>query len=53
MDDLKNDIEEARKGTDFEKYKTYFINCVNSKGFDLLLNGIFEKYKKILFQNII
>ena len=46
MDDLKNDIKEARKGTDFEKYKTYFINCVNSKGFDLLLDGIFEKYKK-------
>ena len=46
MEDLKNDVLEARKKTDFEKYDTYFINCLNNKGFDKLLTGIYELYKK-------
>ena len=46
MEDLKNDILEARKGTDFEKYPTFCINCIKGKGFDNLLEGIYEQYKK-------
>ena len=51
MDDLKNDIKEARKGTEFEKFETIFINCINKRGFDSLLNTIFEKYKKNIISN--
>ena len=46
MEDLKNDIKEARKGTEFEEFDTIFINCITRKGFDILLNTIYEKYKK-------
>ena len=46
MEDLKADVEEARKKTDFEGYSTYCLNCINSKGFDTLLEGIFECFKK-------
>ena len=46
MEDLKADVEEARKKTDFEGYSTYCLNCINSKGFDTLLEGIFEYFKK-------
>ena len=46
LEDLKNDINEARKGTEFEEFDTIFINCVTRKGFDTLLNTIYEKYKK-------
>ena len=40
MEDLKMDVADARKGTKYEKFKTYCINCLNGKGFDLLLKGI-------------
>ena len=36
-EDLKMDVADARKGTKYEKFKTYCINCLNGKGFDLLL----------------
>ena len=52
MEDLKTDVEEARKGTDFEKYKTYFINCINSKGFENLLTGIYNSYKSNIINDI-
>ena len=42
IDFLKDDVLNARKGTDFENYETYFINCINGKGFDKLLKGIFS-----------
>ena len=45
MEDLKMDVADARKGTKYEKFKTYCINCLNGKGFDLLLKGIYEMYK--------
>ena len=45
MEDLKNDVLEARKGTDFENYSTFCINCINGKGFDKLLQGIYDYYK--------
>ena len=45
MEDLKNDILAARKGTDFEKYSTFCINCINNKGLDSLLQGIYDQYK--------
>ena len=31
--------------TDFENYKTYYINCIKGKGFDELLKGIFDHFK--------
>ena len=48
MDFLKEDVLNARKGTDFENYETYFINCINGKGFDKLLKGIFSIFQKYL-----
>ena len=45
MEDLKAEAFEARKGTGFEKFSTYCINCLNGKGLDKLLNGIYEKNK--------
>ena len=41
--DLLDDIKEIRKNTDFEKNKTYFINCINGNGFNELLSGIYEE----------
>ena len=51
MSDLKGEIEDARKGTGFEKYDTYCINCLTGKGFDLLLSGIYNKYKKYIIKD--
>lgn len=51
MEDLKNEIKETRANTDFEKYETYFINCINCKGFDSLLTGIYNYYKKNIIEN--
>ena len=48
---LKNEVENARKNTDFENYKTYFINCINGKGFDELLKGIFEHFEKHIIKD--
>ena len=49
--DLLDDIKEIRKNTDFEKNKTYFINCINGNGFNELLSGIYEEYKNSLISN--
>ena len=51
MEDLKMEVTDARKGTGFEKFETYFINCISGKGFDELLNGIYEKYKSNIIRN--
>ena len=48
---LKNEVENARKNTDFENYKTYFINCINGKGFYELLKGIFEHFEKYIIKD--
>lgn len=45
MEDLKAEVLDARKGSGFEKFSTYCINCINGKGFDKLLKGIYDKYK--------
>ena len=45
MEDLKAEVLDARKGSGFEKFSTYCINCINGKGFDKLLMGIYDKYK--------
>ena len=47
-EDLENEIAYVKKGTDFENYKTYCINCINGKGFDELLKGIFNHYEKYI-----
>ena len=43
---LEKEVSSARKDTDFEKYKTYYINCIKGKGFDELLKGIFSQFEK-------
>ena len=47
---LKNEVKEGRKG-DFQNYDTYFINCINGNGFDQLLQGIFNRYKKYIIKD--
>ena len=47
---LQDEISRTRKNTDFEKYKTYFINCLNGKGFEDLLKGIFDHFKNYLIK---
>ena len=42
---LNDEVLSARKNTDFENYKTYYINCIKGKGFDELLKGIFDHFK--------
>ena len=51
MEDLISEVADARKGSDFEKYSTYCINCLNGKGFDKLLNGIYEKFKSSIIKD--
>ena len=51
MEDLISEVADARKGSDFEKYSTYCINCLNGKGFDKLLNGIYEKFKSNIIKD--
>jgi len=43
--DTMKEVKKAREKTKYYKYETYFINCLFKKGFDELLNGIYEKYK--------
>ena len=43
---LDKEIEMARKNTDFKDYKTFYINCITKRGFDELLEGIYEQFKK-------
>ena len=40
INDLLDIIKDARKDTAYADFKTYFINCLNYKGFDNLLEGI-------------
>ena len=49
---LIDQIADTRNGTDFEKYETYFINCINGKGFDILLKGIYKKYEKNIIKDL-
>ena len=51
MEDIFSEVKDARKGTEYEKYSTYCINCITGKGFDKLLNGIYEKYKSNIINN--
>ena len=48
---LNNEVFSARKDTDFENYKTYYINCIKGKGFDELLKGIFEHFEKHIIKD--
>ena len=45
---LKEQVLDARKNTDFEKYDTYYINCLNGNGFEELFKGIFEMFEKYI-----
>ena len=49
---LTDEIAKTRKDTDFENYETYFINCINGKGFDILLKGIYKKYEKNIIKDL-
>ena len=44
INDLKEIINDARKDTVYQNFETYFINCLNCKGFDELLEGIYNKF---------
>ena len=46
--DALKEVKQAREKTDYANYETYFINCLLKKGFDELLNGIYEKYKNYI-----
>ena len=48
---LMDEIKKTRKGTDFENYETFCINCINGKGFNTLLKGIFSKYEKYIIKD--
>ena len=48
---LKEQVSDARKNTDYEKYDTYYINCLNGKGFEELLTGIFKMYEKYIISD--
>ena len=49
--DLKDIINDARKDTIYQDLETYFINCLNYKGFDELLKGIYNKFNKYIINN--
>lgn len=46
MEELKETVNDSRKGTIYEDCKTIFINCIQKKGLDELLSTIFEEYEK-------
>ena len=48
---LIDEVKKTRKDTDYEKYETYFINCINGKGFEALLKGIFSNYEKNIIKD--
>ena len=48
INDLKEIINNARKGKIYQNFETYFINCLNCNGFDKLLEAIFIKFKKFI-----
>ena len=48
INDLKDIINNARKGKIYQNFETYFINCLNCNGFDKLLEAIFFKFKKFI-----
>ena len=48
INDLKEIINDARKGKIYQCFDTYFINCLNCNGFDKLLEGIFAKFEKYI-----
>jgi len=43
--DTMKAVKKAREKTIYEKYETYFINCLLKKGFDKLLTCIYEQFK--------
>ncbi len=45
-EELQELIEEARKNTFYKDCPTVFLNCIKKKGFDELLQLIFDNYKK-------
>ena len=44
-EDLEWQIKKAREGTNFENFETYFINSIKKEGIDILLNGIYKRFK--------
>ena len=46
-----DEIQTARNDTDFKDYETFFINCINGKGFEALLKGIYSKYEKNIIKD--
>ena len=48
--DLKEIINDTRKGTLYKDFETYFINCLNGNGFDKLLKGINRKFAQYIIK---
>ena len=48
INDLKEIVNDARKGKVYQCFDTFFINCLNCNGFDKLLEAIFTKFKKYI-----
>ena len=48
---LDKEIQRARKDTDFKDCKTFYINCITKRGFDELLQGIYEEFKKYIISD--
>ena len=49
--DTIKEIKKARENTDYANYETYFIDCLNKKGFDELLTGIYKNNKENIISN--
>ena len=50
IEDLQGTINHARENTLYSNFKTYFINCLNLKGFDKLLKGINAQFSEYIIK---
>ena len=51
INDLEDIIKDARKDTVYANFKTYFINCLNYKGFDNLLKGLLTYFSTYIVKD--
>jgi len=51
LEDIIKDIKDARKDTVYANFKTYFINCLNYKGFDNLLKGLLTYFSNYIVKD--
>ena len=46
--DLLKQVKKERENTDYEKYDTYFINCIKKRGINELFDRILEEWNKYM-----